>query len=220
MPYSLGDQVDYCVADGRCVFLDGRTGRYVCLPPKCDAAFQSLMRRSPSPTDVRDALSPLLERGLLLETPFDGLNPPPSMPTLTHSLFDGRLCTAPLPAIAEAVMDRLRATRRVHHLGFQGIVRNLRSQRRNLHRPHVSTDRYLTGVAAFRAARKWVASHDQCFPRSVAMLAYFARRDLFPHLVIGVTTKPFSAHAWIQTDDAVLNDLLETVLTYTPILVI
>jgi hypothetical protein len=36
--------------------------------------------------------------------------------------------------------------------------------------------------------------------------------------MIGVSTKPFIAHAWVQSDDRVLNDTTEHVQMFTPIL--
>jgi hypothetical protein len=39
-------------------------------------------------------------------------------------------------------------------------------------------------------------------------------------LVIGVRSDPFSAHAWVQHHDVVLNDCLEQTNNYSPILVL
>jgi hypothetical protein len=38
--------------------------------------------------------------------------------------------------------------------------------------------------------------------------------------VIGIATKPFVAHAWVQSGDAVLNDTAEYIQTFDPILAI
>ena len=39
-------------------------------------------------------------------------------------------------------------------------------------------------------------------------------------LVIGVRTSPFGAHSWAQHEDEVLNDSVEEVLRFTPILIV
>jgi hypothetical protein len=38
--------------------------------------------------------------------------------------------------------------------------------------------------------------------------------------LIGVSTKPFLAHAWVQMSELVLNDTAEHVQTFTPLLAI
>jgi hypothetical protein len=71
----------------------------------------------------------------------------------------------------------------------------------------------------YEALRIWAyTARDACLLDSL-MLADFLRRQQIPaHLLIGVATKPFSAHAWVQLDNFVLNDTVERVQGFTPIL--
>jgi hypothetical protein len=39
-------------------------------------------------------------------------------------------------------------------------------------------------------------------------------------VVIGVRMHPFMAHCWVQRDEVVLSDDLDSVATYTPILIL
>ena len=39
-------------------------------------------------------------------------------------------------------------------------------------------------------------------------------------LVFAVMTRPFAAHCWVQLDETVLNDRLDHVRKFTPILVV
>jgi hypothetical protein len=61
---------------------------------------------------------------------------------------------------------------------------------------------------------------DRCLPRSIALALRLARDGLAAQLVIGVRTNPFGAHSWAQHEDEVLNDSVEEVLRFTPILIV
>jgi hypothetical protein len=75
-------------------------------------------------------------------------------------------------------------------------------------------------VSAYRRARPIVmTSKDRCLLDSLALIQFLASERLFPHWVIGVKTRPFGAHAWVQLGALVLNDRLERVRRFTPILV-
>ena len=75
-------------------------------------------------------------------------------------------------------------------------------------------------VAAIGAAERFVSSHDRCLVTSIALMHALLRGGCRASLVLGVRARPFSAHSWVQYDRTVLNDRLERVRIYTPILVI
>ena len=61
---------------------------------------------------------------------------------------------------------------------------------------------------------------DRCLPRSIALALRLARHGFAAQLVIGVRTNPFGAHSWTQHEGAVLNDSVEEVLRFKPILIV
>jgi hypothetical protein len=63
-------------------------------------------------------------------------------------------------------------------------------------------------------------SRNRCLFDSIALVLFLARNDLATHLVIGVTVRPFAAHAWVQDRCDVLSDLHENVRRFTPILIV
>jgi hypothetical protein len=75
-------------------------------------------------------------------------------------------------------------------------------------------------LAATLRLRRYIRAQDKCLPRALGLIDLLARHNFYPSLVIAVRMKPFEAHAWVQWDDMVLNDTIDQVTRYTPILVI
>ena len=61
---------------------------------------------------------------------------------------------------------------------------------------------------------------DRCLSRSIALALCLARHHCRANVILGVKLAPFAAHCWAQHGDAVLNDELEEVRRYQPILVL
>jgi hypothetical protein len=84
-------------------------------------------------------------------------------------------------------------------------------------------DRYpLVGkyTAAFHALRQYYPREYLCLFDSLALVEFLARYDVFPHWVFAVKMEPFGAHCWVQDGSVVLNDTVEYVREFTPIMVI
>jgi hypothetical protein len=45
-------------------------------------------------------------------------------------------------------------------------------------------------------------------------------KGIRPDVVLGVQLGPFSAHCWVQHEDRLVNDRVDMVRTFTPILVL
>lgn len=75
-------------------------------------------------------------------------------------------------------------------------------------------------IRAFAHARLLRTAADRCLPRSLALALRLARHGCQANVVFGVRLAPFAAHCWVQAREEVLNDELEDVLRYTPILVV
>ena len=59
----------------------------------------------------------------------------------------------------------------------------------------------------------------KCLLRSFLLLRLLHRHGHDAMWVFGVTTWPFAAHCWLQVEDLVLDDELDRVAAYTPIMV-
>jgi hypothetical protein len=75
-------------------------------------------------------------------------------------------------------------------------------------------------VARFGRLRPLYPRRYLCLFDSLALAEFLARNHLFPSVVFGVIADPFQAHCWLQEDSTVLNDDLERVRKYKPILAV
>jgi hypothetical protein len=76
-------------------------------------------------------------------------------------------------------------------------------------------------LASFLRLRIWFYTADRRCLFDSLVLAIFLTRQMVPcTFVIGISTKPFLAHSWLQIGEFVLNDTSEHVQMFTPILAI
>jgi hypothetical protein len=97
-----------------------------------------------------------------------------------------------------------RIERRRLRAEYSGAVRNT---------PHA-----LSLVAAFQRLRPLYPRSYLCLFDSLALLEFLAGYRLLPRVVFGVVADPFQAHCWLQDGSTVINDELERVGKYKPIL--
>ena len=74
-------------------------------------------------------------------------------------------------------------------------------------------------ATAFQRTSLWMTSHNQCLPRSLALATCLVKRGHRATLIFGVKLRPFDAHCWVQCGSVVINDRIERVRDFTPILV-
>jgi hypothetical protein len=85
----------------------------------------------------------------------------------------------------------------------------------------VDDAQFIKLTIVFRRLRLFAyTARDACLLDSLALSEFLCRHSLSPVLAFGVKTKPFGAHAWVQRQAVVLNDTVENVQQYTPILAV
>jgi Transglutaminase-like superfamily len=84
--------------------------------------------------------------------------------------------------------------------------------------PAPTTDAVVAALRFFRIRPWFYTAKDACLLDSICLTFFLLEYKLNPTFVIGVKTKPFAAHAWVQFDSHVVNDSPETVQQYSPIL--
>jgi hypothetical protein len=86
--------------------------------------------------------------------------------------------------------------------------------------PKTEAERLAQRAAAFAQLAPWVPAQGECLFRSFMLLAFLRAAGLDATWVFGVRTWPFQAHCWLQAGDVVLDDAVERVSTFTPILTV
>ncbi len=73
-------------------------------------------------------------------------------------------------------------------------------------------------IAEFKHLRPLYPRPYLCLFDSLALLEFLASWRIYPYVVFGVIADPFQAHCWLQEGSMVLNDELERVARYIPVL--
>lgn len=195
------------------VLLDARQGEYLCLARAADAFAPS----GPGPTLILDqdlaqeaAALGLTGAGASLAAPF-----PPAPVDDLMSLSEKPLTRADRFA---GFMAFLTVLGRYHGRPFARLLAYAAARRRPTTTP--SLDVLSDQVAAFRRILPWAPFQGVCLYRSFFLLAFLRRRGLDATWVFGVQTWPFEAHCWLQAGDIVLDDSLDHVRPFTPILAV
>jgi len=211
MGWTLAPNVSFCTTSERVVFLDTARDRYFALPGAQSAAFRTWI-------DSETAAPP---------------------PPVAQLLIDANLlevCDAAGSPCRSAITPAVRALREVdvkatvrdqfevgccllrvrHALRRHGLLATLERWRQI--RDERIDDATRHQAAVFMRARRRIPLAENCLHDSLAMIAWLNRRGASASIVFGVTGIPFRAHCWVQLGDQVLNDALDHVAPFTPIL--
>ena len=221
MGFTLRNGISFCRVGDRIIFLDIETDRYFCLSRSAEHSFRALADGGiPPPDDAH--VQGLLARGLLMASAASQA-PAACRPIVMPrtSILDLDL---PLPALAEttSALCCLAATR--VRLKMAGLGRTLSwlSTRKS----HLPTSRAVPEgqieriMAGFASAAHLASQIDLCLPNSIAVASRMIAKGIRPDVVLGVQLGPFSAHCWVQHEDRLVNDRVDMVRTFTPILIL
>jgi hypothetical protein len=87
-------------------------------------------------------------------------------------------------------------------------------------RSKVGQERLREMVETFGRLRPYYPRAYLCLFDSLALVNFLAPYGAFPQWVYGVRLNPFAAHCWVQDSGVVLNDVVENVREYTPLMVV
>lgn len=221
MGYALPSNRHVCVANHRCVFLDVAKDRYFCLPPEFEALFQGLLAGTEPPCAESREIDRLIQMGVIVPSDTHGLGTTiEPVVVRTSSRLDGSL-PAPNPwHIIRAVYTQRKATYDLTHISLQRVLDRLRKAKSKGKCGPVPSPVPSGYVSAYQCATRILSTQDQCLRTAVGFTKLLNRDGYYPDLVIGVRMSPFRAHAWVQDQGTILTDTLDTVLPFTPILVI
>jgi len=229
--YYLCKHIYPCLVDNHVVFLDQKRDRYLCLEnPQAAAVWLFLQKASPNP-DTREAPVPcdiaklLLDNGLITTNPPQGKSladikiEPPSQ----ERPYYNRDEKPPIHAahIYYFLSSCLKSAISLRCLPLSFTVNRLKRRRRNHNADTLTLSRKdLHGlIEIFNSMRPLLfTAKDNCMFHALALIEFLSCFRIYPHWVFGVKMGPFLAHCWVQDANTVLNDSIDHVATFTPIM--
>ncbi len=204
-----------CLASQKLFLLDLRQDRYFAVPPAIASEMLAWLERGfscgpPAPVSALLARAGILRGGD--EQPTNGLKERVATPAAIDDPLSRAI--SPLPRADQSIAI-LGTWLRLRILGLHRIL-----ERRRNRAPLVTRGREaaLASLAAgYEDGRSFTPITRNCLLDSLALDGLLAKRGLGATLVFGVCPTPFSAHCWLQTQDAVLNDTFDHVSRFTPI---
>jgi hypothetical protein len=233
---SLAPHVRACASEGQVILLDLRSNRYMGVgSPQSGALVDRVegwpgssgsMCASAASATANHLAASLLGRGLLTHT--SSKQPPDaSVAEVTASLgTEDNLTNVDIgaPRLARFVRSALVTTwwmRCRSLLAIATAVQERRDRAKQSESDSGAFESARTGTAAYERLRPFVfTARENCLHDSLALVGFLASEGVFPRWVIGVKTRPFGAHSWVQMGSTVLNDQHETVRQFRPILVV
>lgn len=216
--YAFPPHVHAALLNGVYVLLDEHADRYLCMTEQQSGLLAALLRGEGG-AETRSFAGALVSRGILSGPAL----PAPVVPRLSppaSSAFGRKKAGTLLPGEWPALLLTARDLRQIRKKRLTDSLHKIREQKTGL-RPAGPPSAEDAGAAAARfngLCDLFLTRTDACLPRSLLLTGFLLRRQIPADLVIGVKLGPFAAHAWVEYGGCVLNDHLETVQEYVPIL--
>lgn len=232
----LADGIHVCAIDGGAVFLDLNANRYLAVPPEAAQALNYCLEgfsafRPDAASDPYNSegaaatIDSLVARQVLTASKELGHPAELAVSHAARALPPGRarqsrrrIRTRHVAAFLESYGRVLlglrlkRLPRLISYIRASNEVIPAGSQ------PNL--ERLPETLEIFRLIRTFVyTAKEACLLDSLVLANYLRFFAFAPHFFIGVRTKPFLAHAWVEVGDYVVDDRIESLKGLTPILV-
>jgi hypothetical protein len=234
--YYLSPQAHCCEFDDGAIILDMRAATYLGIDAEHARILRACIENWPNfkscDPDLNCANNPafdvlvadLLARGILTTVPADARSWEFECPTTAWANPTwGAAHRIPIAHLLLFSTSSLRVLLRRKGRDLAALFGWIRRRQAAIQRNENSSGRQIDSelLQSFFRLRIWFyTAYRHCLVDSLILSVYLTRRMVPCTLVIGVSTRPFAAHAWVQIGDCVLNDTVEHVLTFTPILAV
>ena len=233
--YHLSPQVFACLSGRHCMFLDLQRDSYFSVPREDIEALTpwiqnwSLTRCGPSPsTPPPDSTvtlaAELLRAGILTERAPTTIELPHRAAAAAQDLASISPEAQEGGSVRPFFLATTALSRASWELQTASISRIVRAVQKTKYSAAISgpTDCNEAArlTAAFLKIRPFFPRNYCCLFDSLALLRFLSGFQLFPDWVFAVQADPFNAHCWVQAGTLVLNDHLDHVCGFTPIMTV
>jgi hypothetical protein len=231
--YFLPSHVHACQVEGSVILLDLLGDRYFGLGPVEARAVARHIVGWPIAATEKDStlaaentpiFSELIARGQLT-TDVNRAAPRESwqLSTPSQAVRESMKVTVRASDVLDFIVATVHSSYMLKHWPLHRTVQRIASKQLALIRkPELDSKvAIVRAMRVFSVLRPFVfTARDHCLFDSVAVMNFLHRKGLTAQWVFGVQPAPFAAHSWVQFGELVLNDTPETVLAFTPILVV
>jgi hypothetical protein len=218
MGFHLRQNLFFCSCSGRTIFLDVNGDRYFCLVDRDDETFRRL-KLGDDTSASHDRIEQLIRSRIIYEDPA-----PTSIADTTVLQpvreIEFRIYRPAVGEKAHAIRRQLSMALRLRYGGLASTFDHLRRKRDKLTLPESRDDNWPRVISSFASTTMLRPRSGHCLTSSLAMLSYAFELGLDADLVLGVRAAPFSAHCWLQEGDRIINDTLENVSRFIPIMTV
>ncbi|MDB5706143.1 MAG: hypothetical protein JWN66_3259 [Sphingomonas bacterium] len=217
MGYALRHGLAFCLIQDRPIFLDVTADRYFALEGESARALLSLARRSRAPASP-EGLDLLLAQHLLRPIESTTEIVPCGHPPAARSLIDlapAGIRSAGLPRILFALGS---TSIRLGTCGLAAVLATIGARKAQLDAPPATIGPLKDLALRYHRSRGLSMPLDRCLVRAVALAMDAVRAGYGVTLVFGVQLRPFGAHCWVEHDGEILDDGVDHVRRFTPVL--
>lgn len=234
----LPHDVFLCLSSNRFVFLDLRNDQYLCLDRNATQIAKILFRWEHGVNDTPltkeksddgnkgdQILDALAHKGLMALGDDPGKEISPAVaPRAERSAVEEMDGQRPsINAIQRVAFIRasLLSSWKLRSHSIRRIIRSIDRRKQRIANPQLTTSGSLDELTAiFHYLRPFYPRRYRCLYDSLSLVEFLSLYQVFPRWVFGVSTEPFAAHCWVQDGDCVLNDSVEYIRQFTPIMII
>jgi hypothetical protein len=236
--YFLSQDAYFCIAEAHAIFLNLERDRYTAVIPEGVPELEKLVcgwprsgyrtnydRPEPESNGLED-IQTLLDEGLLTEDEDRGKDPKPIAVEPIATTIDsvrGHFPVIEFRDLLNFVFAWVTTTLLLRCFPLKYAVHRARKRKERKRPVSQAFDiqkAYRLMTAYFILRPNFFSHENACLRDSLTFIEFFARYDLYPTWVFGVTARPFSAHSWVQEGPMVLNDYIPHVKRFTPILAV
>jgi hypothetical protein len=234
--YYLSQHAHCCIFNEGAVVLDLRDGKYLGIDSRylpalmasvVDWPLTTTLHREDKPQNVDEIdqlISTLCRRNILTTSasfrPAIQLPPPRLSVSATGCSSLGKSIPTKHKVLFVIALVRVVFMRHKHRL--EPIIAWLRDRQATMKCRQTPDMGQITRLLwSFERIRVWFyTARQHCLFDSLVLSAFLSLARQPCSFVIAVSTKPFLAHSWVQVDEAVLNDTVEHVQLFRPILIV